>query len=94
MILHHELKVINDMNDSKSWSHEFRWYEQLKVVDNMSYSRLLAQGSARYEQLKFVDDMIYSRSREHKLLDCMNNSRVWMIWMILGHETMALKCYE
>ena len=72
MILHHELKVINDMNDSKSWSHEFRWYEQLKVVDDMNDSGFL----------------------ELRPLEGMNNSRVWMIWTILGYETVALKCYE
>ena len=33
-------------------------------------------------------------SHELKSLDGMNKSRVWMIWTILGRETMALKCYE
>ena len=31
-ILHHELKVVHDMNDSKSWAHDSKYYEQLKVI--------------------------------------------------------------
>ena len=31
---------------------------------------------------------------ELKPLDGMNKLGVWMIWTILGRETMALKCYE
>ena len=60
----------------------------------MSYFRSLAKGSGCYEQLKVVDDMNDSGSLELKPLDGMNNLGVWMIWTILGHETMNIKCYE
>ena len=35
-----------------------------------------------------------SESRELKPLDGINNSGVWMIWTIFGHETVSLKCYK
>ena len=41
-----------------------------------------------------MDDTNDSGSHELRPLDGMNNSGVRMIWMILGHETKALKCYE
>ena len=40
MILHHELRVVDDMNDmnnSELWAYDLRNYEQLKVVDDMNY---------------------------------------------------------
>ena len=37
MILHYELKVVHDMNDSKSWAHDSGYYEQLKVVVDMNH---------------------------------------------------------
>ena len=33
-----ELKAIDDMNDSASWTQAFRCYEQLKIVDDMDES--------------------------------------------------------
>ena len=36
MILHHELRVVDDMNDSRSWAHNSRYYEQLMVVVDMT----------------------------------------------------------
>ena len=41
-----------------------------------------------------MDDMGNSGSYELRPLDDINNIALWMIWMILGHETMALKFYE
>ena len=63
-------------------------------MDDMSYCGLLAQGFQCDDQLKVVDHMNYLGSHELKPLDGMNKSGVWMIWTILGRETMALKCYE
>ena len=37
-----------------------------------------------------VDDMKDSGSHELKHLKAMNNSKLWMILIILGHEPMAL----
>ena len=36
-ILQHDLKVMHDMNDSKSWAHNFKYYEQPKVVVDMNH---------------------------------------------------------
>ena len=60
-------------------------------MDYMSYYRSWAQGSGWYEQLKVVNDMNDLGSRELKPLDVMNNSGLWMIWKILGHELEALE---
>ena len=57
----------------------------------MSYSLLQAQRFGCYDQLKVVDDKNDSGSRELRPLDSMTSSGLWMTWMILGHETMALK---
>ena len=40
MILHHELRVVDDMNDSELWAHDLRCYKQLKVVVDMNNFRL------------------------------------------------------
>ena len=37
MILHHELKVVHDMNDFKSSTHESKYYEQHMVVVDMNH---------------------------------------------------------
>ena len=42
MILRHDLKVVHDMNDSKSWAHDSRNYEQLKVMVDMNHFELWA----------------------------------------------------
>ena len=60
MILHHELRVVDDMNDmnnSELWAYDLRNYEQLKVVIDMNDFGSWAQGSRCYEQLKVVDLM-------------------------------------
>ena len=41
-ILRHKLKVVLDMNDSKSLAHDSRYYEQLKVVVDMNHFESLA----------------------------------------------------
>ena len=60
----------------------------------MNDFRLWPQHSKCYDQLKVVDDMNDSTSHELKPLEGMNKSGVWIIWTILGSETMTLKCYE
>ena len=49
-----------------------------------------ALGSRCYEQLRVVNDMNYSGSRDLRPLDAMNNSRLRMIWTILGCAFMTL----
>ena len=44
-----KLRVVVDMNDSKSWAQVSRCYEQLKVVNDMKYSRSWAQRTRFYE---------------------------------------------
>ena len=78
------------MNDSKLWAQDLRYYEQLKVVVDMNDFSSWAQGSGCYEQLKVVDDMNDLESRELRPQDTMNNLELWIIWMILGRELMAL----
>ena len=41
-ILSHKLKDVYDMNDSKLWAHDSRYYEQLKVVVDMNHFESLA----------------------------------------------------
>ena len=60
-----QLKVVDDMNDSRLWAKGFRCYEQLRVVVYMKESRLWALGFRCYEQLRPVDDMSYSTSWAH-----------------------------
>ena len=36
MILHQELKVVDDMNNYRSWAHDSRYYEKLMVVVDMT----------------------------------------------------------
>ena len=62
-------------------------HEQLKAMDDMNYPRSWAQC---YELLKVVDDMNNSGSRELRPLNAMNNSGLWIIWMILGFEDKTL----
>ena len=78
------------MNDSKLWAHDSRYYEQLKDVLDMNNFGLWAQGFGCYEQLRVIDDMNDSGSCELRPQDTMNNLKLWIIWMILGHEIMAL----
>ena len=33
-----DLRVVVDMNDSRSWAQGLRFYEQLRVVNDMSHS--------------------------------------------------------
>ena len=40
MILIHELKVMHDMNNSKSWAHDSKYYDQLKVVVDVNHFEL------------------------------------------------------
>ena len=90
MILHHELRVVDDINDSELWAHDLRYYEQLKVLVDMNDFGSWAQGSRCYEQLRVVDDMNDLESRELRPQDTMTNLELWIIWMILCHELMAL----
>ena len=93
MILDHELRVVddmNDMNDSKLWAHNSRYDEQLKVVVDMNDFESWPQDCGCYEQLRVVDGMNDSKSYELRPHDTMNNLELWIIWMILGRELMAL----
>ena len=52
MILDHELRVVddmNDMNDSKLWAHNSRYDEQLKVVVDMNDFESWPQDCGCYE---------------------------------------------
>ena len=64
--------------------------KQLKDLDDMSYSKSGAQGSGCYEQPRVVNDMKDSRSLDLRPLDAMNDSRIWLTWMTMGHEHKAL----
>ena len=64
MILNHELRVVDDMNDFELWAHNSRCYEQLKVMVDMNDFRSWAQGSGCYEQLRVVGNMNDSGSYE------------------------------
>ena len=90
MILCHELRVVDDMNDSELWAHDSRYYEQLKVVVDMNDFGSWAKGSGCSEQLRVIDDMNDLGSRELRPQDTMKNLELWIIWMILGHELMAI----
>ena len=48
------LKGVDDMNDSWSCAHGFKFYEQLRVVDDMNESGSWAKGSECCEKLKVV----------------------------------------
>ena len=52
----------------------------------MNYSKSWDQGSRCYEPLKEVDDMDDLGSYELRALNVINNSRLCMIWTIIGHE--------
>ena len=54
--------------------------------DSMSW----AQGSRCYEQLRAMDDINNSGFTELKTLDVINNSSLYMIWMIMGYNIKAL----
>ena len=56
----------------------------------MNDFRLQAKGTWCYEQFKDVDDMNDWMSHELKALDAMNNSRLRLMWTILGHEIKVL----
>ena len=90
MILHHELRAMDDMNDSELWVQNSRYSKQLKVVVSMNDSGLWAQGSKWYDKLKVVDNMNDLGSYELRPQDTMNNLEIWIIWMILCLELMAL----
>ena len=90
MILCNELRGVDDMNDFELWAHNSRYYEQLKVVVDMNDFESWAQGSGCYEQLRVVNDMNDSRSRELGPQYTINNLELWVLWMILGYELMAL----
>ena len=49
------------MNYSRSWAHDFKYYEKFVAVNDMKAFGLWAQGFRSYEQLRVVDDMSYSR---------------------------------
>ena len=59
-------------------------------MDDMKNYRWWAQGSRCYERVEVVIDMLNLRSYEHNGLDGMHNSRLWMIWTILGYELKAI----
>ena len=72
----HQLKVIDDMNDSKLWVQSYGWYEQLRIPwahasrcyeqlrieDGMNNSWSWANGFEFYERLKIVHHMKDSES--------------------------------
>ena len=89
MILRHELRMVDDMNDSELCTHNSRYYEQLKVVVDMNDFESWAQGSGCYEKFRVVADMNDLGSRELRP-QYMNNLELWILWMILGCELMAL----
>ena len=99
-----ELRPLDALNNSGLWmtwatqGHELRilWakssiiYELLKPLVHMNDSRSWAQGSRWcYEQLKVMDEMNELWSHVLKLIDSMNNSRLWMTWMTLGRVLRA-----
>ena len=59
---------------------------ELRAIDAMNDSESWAHGSKCYKQLKTMIDMNNLASCELKALDTLNNSGLWMIWMILGLE--------
>ena len=78
------------MNDSGSWTHKSKYYEQLKVMIDKNESGFWAQGCRCYEQLKTMDDMNNLGCCELEPKDAMNNSWMRMILIILGHELIRL----
>ena len=78
------------MNDSGSWAHKSKYYEQLKVMIDKNESGFWAQGCRCYEQLKIVDDVNNLGCCELKPKDAMNNSWLRMILLILRCEPMTL----
>ena len=90
LICYEQLKVVVDMNDSSSWAQGSRYYEQLRAMVDMKDFKLWAQGSRFYEQLRVIGDMNNSGSYELRHLDAMNNIRLRVVRMILGHELMIL----
>ena len=67
------VRVMNDMNDSRSSAQGSSCYEQLRVVINMNRFMLSAEGSRSYEQLRVVDDMNDLGSYELWSLDALNS---------------------
>ena len=45
------------MNDSVSWAHDLKCYEQLKVMKDINYFRSWAEGYGCYEQLSIMNHM-------------------------------------
>ena len=91
MILRHELwsRVMDDMNNSSSWAHASRYYEQLKVVIYLKEYGLWAQAlnALNSSRLYLIWTIL---GRELKNLDGLNNFGLWMTWMTLGHELRPL----
>ena len=78
------------MNDSRSWGHDFRFYEELKVVNDMNYleSHELKALDAMNNSIFWIILMILGC--ELKPLDVMNSLGLWMTWLTKGHELRAL----
>ena len=62
MILLHEHKDVDEMNDFRSWAQGSRYVEQLRIFIDMNDSYTWVQGSKCYEQLRAMKDMSYSGS--------------------------------
>ena len=80
---------MDDMSYLGSWAYNFGCYEELKVLDYMN-SGLWMTWTTPGREFRVLDDMNDLGSRENKLLNAMNNSRLRIIWTILGCEPMNL----
>ena len=67
-----QLKVVDEMNKSRSWAQASKWYDHFKVVVDLNDSRWWAERSRCYEWLKVLVG-INDLSRELKTLDAINN---------------------
>ena len=61
MILHHELRAMNDMNDSRSWTQGSRCCKQHKVVVDMNDFGSRTQGFKCNEKIQAMKDINDSR---------------------------------
>ena len=89
-----KLKALDAMKKSRCrWDELLRvvssrpgCYEQLRTMDDMRYSGSWAEGFGCYEQLKVMNDMNDSGSYEHRSLDDMNRSILWLRRTTPGRE--------
>ena len=84
------LRPLVHMNDSRSWAHGSRCYDQLKVVDEMIKLQSRVLRSLDYMNNLGLWMIWTTMGHELRDQDAIKSWGLWLTWMTRGHELKAL----